>query len=258
MLSGVIEVLKTFLVNLKDTVPISAKSSIKFVRKGAKVIRKRTPPVGILHHASQWILLADLDKNCWCVKLSAVEVGARAYCSKYVLCCFKKLGFSNPLISNTTKKLSKSSMECSFCIWLARNNNCNLNDPSKETCNSQFSLSSLKQTIKPVSNTKWTHPVAFINKGNTCYANSIFQVLSVVPNIWNRVPSKSNTLSPMLQAISLNVAVKKNSTKPVDPPNFLSALKRKLSIIRGVPFDFNTQRDVAEILLVVLDELIEI
>ena len=220
------------------------------------MIRKRTPPVGILHHASQWILLADLNKNCWCVKLFAVEVGARAYCSKYVLCCFKKLGFSNPLIRNTTKKISKSSMECSFCIWLARNN-CNLNDPSKETCNSPFSLSSLKQTIKPVSNTKSTHPVGFINKGNTCYANSILQVLSVVPNLWNRVPSESNTLSPMLRAISLNMAVKKNSTKPVDPSNFLWALKRKLSIIRGVPFDFNTQRDVAEILRVVLDELIE-
>ena len=26
--------------------------------------RKRTPSVGILHHASQWILLADRNKNC--------------------------------------------------------------------------------------------------------------------------------------------------------------------------------------------------
>ena len=59
----------------------------------------------------------------------------------------------------------------------------------------------------------------------------------------------------MLQAISLNMAVKKNSTKPVDPSNFLWALKRKPSIIRGVPFDFNTQQDVAEILHVVLDEV---
>ena len=88
-----------------------------------------------------------------------------------------------------------------------------------------------------------------------CYANSILQILSVVPNLWRRVPLESNTLSPMLQAISLNMAVKKNSTKPVDPSNFLWALKRKLSIIRGVPLDFNTQQDVAEILQVVLDEV---
>ena len=59
----------------------------------------------------------------------------------------------------------------------------------------------------------------------------------------------------MLQAISLNMAVKKNSTKSVDPSNFLWALKRKLSIIRGVPVDFNTQQDVEEILQVVLNEL---
>ena len=161
------------------------------------------------------------------------------------------------------KKLSKSSMECSFSIWLARNNkdwtpstvNCHLNDPSKETYNSPSSLSSVKQTIRPVSNAKLTRPVGFINKGNTCYANSILQVLSVVPNLWNKVPSESNTLSPMLRAISLNMALKKNATKPVNPSNFLWALKRKLSIMSGVCFNFNSQQDVAEILQVVLDEL---
>ena len=76
---------------------------------------------------------------------------------------------------------------------------------------------------------------------------------SVIPNLWNRVPSESNTLSPMLGAISLNMAIKKNSNKPVDPSNFLWALKRKLSNLRGVPFDFNTQQDVAEILQVELE-----
>ena len=48
------------------------------------------------------------------------------------------------------------------------------------------------------------------------------------------------------------MTIKKNSSKPVDPSNFLWALKRNL---RAVPFDFNTQQDVAEILQVVLDEL---
>ena len=196
------------------------------------------------------------------MELFAVEVGARGYCSKSVLGCFKKLGFNNTCIRNTIKKLSKSSMECSFCILLAKNNkhwnpaaNCKLNDPSKETCNSPSHLSSSKLTNKSVSNTKSVRPVGFINKGNTCYANSILQILSVVPNLWSRVPSESNTLLLMLQAISLNMAVRKNSTKPVDPSNFLWALKRKLSIIRGVPFDFNTQQDVAEMLQVVLDEV---
>ena len=196
------------------------------------------------------------------MELFAVEVGARGYCSRSVLCCFKKLGFNNKLIRNTIKKLSKSSMECSFCIWLARNNkewtpaaNCTLNNSSKETYNSESSMSSLKQTTKPGSSAISLRPVGFINKGNTCYANSILQILSVIPTLWNRVPSESNTLSPMLRAISLNMAIKKNSSKPVDPSNFLWALKRKLSNLKGVPFAFNTQQDVAEILQVVLDEL---
>ena len=161
VLREVIEVLKIFILNIKDAVPISALSSIKFVRKGAKVPRKRTPPLGILHQASDWILLADLNKNycfpvhialtqlrpditifsnslrkvnlteltcpCeenmeswhatkinkyldlktiieskgWCVELFALEVGDRRYCSKSILCCFKKLGFNNTLIRNT-------------------------------------------------------------------------------------------------------------------------------------------------------------
>ena len=59
----------------------------------------------------------------------------------------------------------------------------------------------------------------------------------------------------MLQTISLNMAVKKNSNKPIDPLNFLWALKRNLSSMRVAPFDFNSQQNVAEILQVVLDEL---
>ena len=48
----VIEVLKAFILNIKEAMPISAQSSIKFMKKGAEVHRNRTPPVGILHHAT--------------------------------------------------------------------------------------------------------------------------------------------------------------------------------------------------------------
>ena len=100
--------------------------------------------------------------------------------------------FSIILLSGTwLQRLSKSLMECSFCIWLARNNKdwapstafCKFNDLSKETCNPPSSLSSLKQNIKPASNAKLTCPVGFINQGNTCYTNLILQVLSVVSNL---------------------------------------------------------------------------
>ena len=51
------------------------------------------------------------------------------------------------------------------------------------------------------------------------------------------------------------MAIKENSNKPVDPSNFLWPLKCKLSNLRRVPFDFNTEQGVAEILQVILDEL---
>ena len=77
-----------------------------------------------------------------------------------------------------------------------------------------------------------------------------------MPLLWHRVPSESNYLPPMLRAISLNMAIKKNSTKPIDPSNFLwAALKRNLSSTRVAPFDFKSQQDVEEMLQVVLDEL---
>ena len=118
-------------------------------------------------------------------------------------------------------------MECSFCIWLARNNkewtsttNLKVKDSLKESCNSPSPMPHPEQKIKPVSKPNSICPVGLINKGNTCYANSILKVLSVMPMLRNRVPSESNHLCPMLQAINLNMAVKKNSTKPIDPSNF--------------------------------------
>ena len=53
VLHQVIEALQIFISNKKEAVPISAKSSIMFVKKGAKVPRKRTPPVGILHYCDR-------------------------------------------------------------------------------------------------------------------------------------------------------------------------------------------------------------
>ena len=56
-------------------VPISAKTSIKFVKKGVKVSRKRSPPVGIFHHASDWVLIADLNSNyCFPVHIAFTQL----------------------------------------------------------------------------------------------------------------------------------------------------------------------------------------
>ena len=110
-------------------------------------------------------------------------------------------------------------MECSFYIWLAKNNahwtpaaaNCMLNDPLKETWNSPSSMSYLKQTTKPVSNAKSIRPVAFINKGNTCYGNSILLAdLKIYVNHLEQSPFEFKHFIAISQAISLNMAVRKN------------------------------------------------
>ena len=66
-----VEALKTFISNIKEAVHVSAKSSITFVKKRSK----RTPPVGILHHASDWVLLADLNSNyCFPVHIAFTQL----------------------------------------------------------------------------------------------------------------------------------------------------------------------------------------
>ena len=72
VLRKVIESLKSFILNIKQAVP---ESSIKFVKKGTKVPHKRTPPVGILHQASDWVLLADIDSNyCFPIHIAFTQL----------------------------------------------------------------------------------------------------------------------------------------------------------------------------------------
>ena len=73
-------------------------------------------------------------------------------------------------------------------------NNLKVKDSLKESCNSPSPRQYSKQKIKPVPKANSICPFGFINKGNTCYANSVLQVLTVTPTLWNRVPSESNHL----------------------------------------------------------------
>ena len=102
-------------------------------------------------------LKTTMQSNGWSVELFAVEVGARGYCSKSVLCFLKKLDFNNTLIRNNIQNFSKSSMERSFCIWLARNNkewtsttNLKVKVSLNESCNSPSPRPYPKQNINPV------------------------------------------------------------------------------------------------------------
>ena len=155
-------------------------------------------------------------------------------------------------------------MESSFCIWLNRNNRdwksrdhsvptAKISEPGNIT-RLPKSSEKTEPTFSSARN-KLCKPVGFINKENTCYANSILQALSTVLILWSRLPSESSITSPISKATTLNMSIQKKALKPIDPSNFLWALKRKMSDIRNVPFDFNSQQDAVEVLQVVLDDL---
>ena len=92
-------------------------------------------------------------------------------------------------------------------------------------------------------------------EGNTCHSNSILQALSTIPSFWCQSASESCFRSPLTRAVTLNMSLLKRRTTPLDHYNFLWALHRKLSANKQIPFQFNTQQDVPEILQVVFDEL---
>ena len=133
-----------------------------------------------------------IENNGWSVDLFAVGVGARGYCSRSVLCCFKSLGLRNRTINTTIKQISKCSMECSFCVWLARNNKAWSTkeiDLSLKTPEDPLVYQNLSSIPSKACSLKINSPlpVGFINKGNTCYANAILQTLRVFPWLWNKV-----------------------------------------------------------------------
>ena len=113
--------------------------------------------------------------------------------SRSVTTCLKRLGFCNNLAFASAKKLGEISMRVSFCIWVARNlkvwsPDIDLIQTKHPTVKKEKSTpDSLKKstpllseppksparTEPPKSNEASTYHAGFINKGNTCYANSI-------------------------------------------------------------------------------------
>ena len=97
--------------------------------------------------------------------------------------------------------------------------------------------------------------VGFINLGNTCYANSMLQALSILPELWNQFPSEIGSTPPLLNHFLIIMTWLKRHKTSIDPSGFLRALSGKMSLIHNHPFNFNTQQDVPEILQVLLDEI---
>ena len=158
-------------------------------------------------------------------------------------------------------------MTCSFYIWLARNNRSwdvkHMSLPTKPSptnqasCQNSQSFSGTSQNIisKEASITTASKHVGFFNKGNTCYANSILQALSVLPSFYSQESSEHDKILPLSRAVNLNMSLLKRKTSPIDPSNFLWALRNKITKDHGSPFNFISQQTAPEILQIMIDEL---
>ena len=148
---------------------------------------------------------------------------------------FAKPRFQQHLSKKTLKAVTKLPMESSFCIWLARDNvvwqsaeiNSFTNATPPESSSPLILKAKIKNNLKN-SPTPSKSPVYLINKGNPCYANTILEALSVIPLLWRNSSAESVQLSPLLNSIALNMAIKEKSAVSIDSSNFLWALKWKI------------------------------
>ena len=148
------------------------------------------------------------------------------------------------------KSLSLSSIKASFHIWQSRDSktwaNPLLPAPNFKTCrapchaqkrSAELNRVPTSPRMKNSASTPLVCNVGLLNKGNTCYINSVIQCLSTVPELWSNISTNLNNRTTFFSSFLKVMSLLKTSKSPLDPSQFLRFLKQVL--IKSGRADFN-------------------
>jgi uncharacterized UBP type Zn finger protein len=118
---------------------------------------------------------------------------------------------------------------------------------SPEVGHNKGAYSNLKESGSNVA-----RPTGIVNKGETCYANSILQALSVFPEFYSLCPESNGFLKAFRNVLERLLAA--NRQFAVDPLVFLTHLQTQMRTTNpGTAFRWDKQNDVPEVLGVVIE-----
>ena len=216
-------------------------------------------------------LCQDIRSKGWKVFFFAVEVGARGYCAETVRICLRSLGFSSKRVRSSLKSLSLCAIKSSFVIWMSRDSkewdssyllerkeeqptklppkNSSSRPPSID--HNPSSTKCQKESSNTLSKFKLN---GLLNKGNTCYVNSILQCLHALTSFISNLFNLSDARSAMTRSFAQICRELTSSKSVVDPSQFLLALKNVVVKEGNIAFNVFSQQDAAEILVHIISE----
>ena len=213
----------------------------------------------------------------WVCDFFAVEVGARGYCAKTLPATLKSLGFTNKNCKQICKSVGLVAMKASFWIWLMREKvhwvPLKTPDPKKMTDRDHttnppkvVNLDKIDK-VSSIENPGRSSPNksprelggkinGITNLGNTCYASSLLQALSTIPELWLSVSVSHDNHSPLIKSFLLIMSLLKKKSTIINPYFFLRSLKSHVDRITGkCDFDIYKQQDVVEVLSFLCNEI---
>ena len=217
-------------------------------------------------------LCQDIRSKDWKVFFFAVEVGARGYCAETVKTCLRSLGFSSKRVRSSLKLLSLCAIKSSFVIWMSRDSKewdssyllerreeqpirkTPPNSPSRQPSSGHLPSSTKRQEETSTIPSPVVKLNGLLNKGNTCYVNSILQCLHALTNFISNLLNLTDVHSAMTRSFSQICRELTSSKSVVDPSQFLLALKNVIVKAGNERFNIFSQQDAAEILVHIISE----